>query len=184
MKLWPAWQTIVSQEHANEQKTRPGLTLKQFLAERMPGSAALLLSLAQELRRRLLESMDVQHCTAVFKLHVPHNEIIAVLDPKPELIRVERADPNAEAPEALYHWMLKGETEELSKTTTRISAQPPRVCRRCESGELIYLQGKVVLQTPSLEKYRLARRVLEACLGTKIELENESMVISRSAPPR
>ena len=83
-ELWPAWQTIVSREHANEQKTRPGLTLKQFLAERMPGSAALLLSLAQELRRRLLESMDVQHCTAVFKLHVPHNEIIAVLDPKPD----------------------------------------------------------------------------------------------------
>jgi hypothetical protein len=87
--IWPIWLDLAQKQALEQEKSRPGLTLKQFLSENIADSTRLISVLLEESKKRMLASLDLHHCLTEFRLLAPMSEVKAILDSKPDFAAAE-----------------------------------------------------------------------------------------------
>lgn len=174
-ELWPIWRRIIDQNFAEQQKAHPEMTIKQFLAEHMPDSPGVLQAIAEELRRRILASMDAHRCLATFRLTTPVEQARAAVAALPEFAPAKLSEPQPQGAPELFEWALAGQTAEMAKANEL--ALPPSPAGAGPKLGLLRLSAEALtLETFSLQKHQLGRQLLEKVGAGLWQFENESIV--------
>ncbi len=174
--LWPAWLEYTQQQWHEEQKTRPDLTRRQYLAEHMWQNEPLLEALAEQAKRRMLESIAVFHCLAEYRLNVPMDNVRARLESRPDFV-AEQPKPTVgfQTPPHFYVWQAKGESEGLEKNLPEFLRQT-RGVQQLGLGHLRLYPDRLVLETFAKAIHQAGRELLERLLGEHAQFVNESIV--------
>ena len=173
--LWPAWLEHTREQVAKGQQTRPELTPRQYLAEEMAGSAALLDRFARESRERLFEALDMYHCVAEF--HVEDGSAAKrILDQQTDFVPEERAGATTTTPPlCCYAWVRRSESPTAVAASLPVSepSVAPAVDRPL--GHLRLDATTLIFEAFSKKNYALGRTRLDECLGPQLRFEKEQL---------
>lgn len=175
--LWAAWLAEVNGWLAEDRKTRPELSLRQFLGENLIDAAALIGDLSDLMRQQILQSLDLFHCAATYSLTGKPEEIQAVLQSKPDFEPGETtSDSKFEKPLAFYHWLRRGESVEVEKTMPGVFQSDPKNDRVGVLGSVRLYPNRLIIEAFSKKKYAFARQQAEKYFGSSIRFEKESVL--------
>ncbi len=173
------WWRIVQDLFQKAAAEKPGLAWSDFLMSHFAPLIALNRQVVIEHRRKMIESMDMNQCTAEYRLAGDAQPVIAVIDAKPECSRQSEEGPSSEpAPLAHWTWLQLGESEAFVQAPVPSAAASPLTAHdpRRILGHLRLYSDRLVLSTFTMRRYEFTRPLLETWLGSHVAFEKETVV--------
>jgi len=159
-----------------EQKENPDCTAKSYRAEHFSECCDLLGELERTCSDRLLNSLDIHHCEAVYEIAGTRSNIEEILEKKKDFEFDDR-DPEPDDPEGsvYYVWLRRGESKELE------ASMPASFQFNDESqgvgtvGSLKITDTHLTLETFSHQKFEFAKEKIQAYFGDSVIFLHEKI---------
>ena len=174
--VWPEWRATIDQRHQQAREARPELTLKDFLAETIVETTALVTALGEKLHAQLLASLDFEHCLTVFRYTCPWEELERVFREKPDFIPDEEPSQASEGqPLAAYTWVRQGESATFDRDNpANAGAGADSSAKAVDPlGNVRVFDGQVAFDTFSKRKQVFVRQMVERYFGPLLTFDQE-----------
>lgn len=177
--VYGAWLGEIRQRAAGIAASRPGYSIKDYLAEHLTEGVKLVQALADQYRRNLFAGLDIRHCVASYLVKGGVAAIEAVLSGKPDFVAESAPnDSQFATPKAFFRWMQLGESAEFEKIL--MAKGGPRVDASVgDVGTLANVRlypERLLVETFSQSKHEFARQKTAQYLDGLVTFETESIV--------
>jgi hypothetical protein len=151
--------------------------VKQSILEHLADLIEALAELPEAKMRSMWKGMDVWHCQGFYRLTCSQDEVIRILDSKPDFEWVDQEPAEGDAPGMEhYHWRRLGESQEFEKTMPGVFRHGPGDPVVGSLGHLTVSRGEMVFETFAKAKYKFGKKMIEKYLGRMVTLESETAV--------
>lgn len=171
----------LGEAHREYQAQHPGSTMNDYLTAEFPAAYELLFSLIEKREQAVRES-DLRECVSLYRMECPPEEVMAVLDARPDFERAPQADCRAMSPSATagYDWLALGESacyrerETVSGGIVFDVHDNRRMVRHLAS---LAIEGETLRLTAiSGSRHEFCKDLLDRCFGPKLILSRERVV--------
>ncbi len=159
-----------------EQKENLSCTANSYLAEHFGECCDLLEDLGRTYSDRLLDSLDIHHCEAVYEITGTRSNIEDILEKKSDFEFDDRdSEPDDPEGTVYYIWLRRGESKELE------SSMPAAFQFEDESqgvgtvGNLKLTDANLTIETFSRQKFEFAKEKIQTYFGDSVILSDEKI---------
>jgi hypothetical protein len=173
--LWPGWRAQVQERYDHQKAKRLELSWPGFFLDNFKDSVRLITEQASAFRQQLIQSLDLQACAAIYRPTVPVADLEAVLHSKVDFTVAEPPvqEANQEPPVAFFQWRFQGESADLEKELPSLPISSIEVPKKDVLASVWLYPDRLVIETLSQHKHRLARRMADKYFGTMASFERE-----------
>jgi len=151
--------------------------VKQAMLEHLADLTRAVAELPGEKMRSILRSMDVWHCTGFYRLNAPQEDVIRVLDAKPDFDWVDQEPEEGDPPGVEhYYWRRLGESQEFERGLRGVFRHEPGSAIVGGLGNLKVGCENLVFETFARAKYEFGKKMIEKYFGGMVTFEREDAV--------
>ncbi|HUU28485.1 MAG TPA: hypothetical protein VM123_11795 [archaeon] len=147
-----------------------GLILGRYILENYLELECKMYDMIEDLQDRALSKLDFKECKAEFKLAVPREEIIAILDKKEDFIFEETER------DIHYVWVRQGESRKYEDTHPTFFKSDTQDDAPGLLGRIILQDNRLILINFGKAQYNFCRKMLNRYFGNNIEFLEEIIV--------
>lgn len=152
--------------------------VKRYLASHFGESLEFIAQLGREMHDRILSSLDANHCRAFYKIRGQKEDIVAILESKPDF----EADNNRELQEddppdsRYYSWLRRGDAKVLERRMPAVFRHNTPEDGVGGLGLVRLSSNELMLETFSRQKFDFAKKLLKKYFGNNLALLKEEIV--------
>ena len=177
LPLWPVWKDIIQSWTTQTGPAQPGLTVREFLSENEAKAVGLIAQVSEAYRLELNKSMDTHQCLAFYDLSGACAEVENILTTRPDFQAAEPpVEPEVAAPRGFFHWVRLGESVELAQGLPDRSSPGTPANQPALLGYLSLYPDGLMVETFSLPKYQVARKMIDTYFGGLVRFQREKIV--------
>ena len=147
-----------------------GISIRDYLSGHFVEACRRVHRMGLKRRDLMIDSLDINEWTAVYKLNIAQNEVAKVLSIKPEFELEESKIQGVME----YSWLRRGESKKIEKKIPGLLQHGDESFGVGGLGRLRLLEDTLEVIVLGSEKYRFARKTLDKYLGACITFISET----------